>query len=291
MAGFVGNQLAELRSRESSSFRQNPVKYVALVLSILVAVGVAFFGVLIGVRDMSPLLIIMAAALVWAWKVAPHPWKPTAAHWVNRGLIAVIVLVSMLFLFMAYKSPESISELIPKRERFMVWAEPERYPHSGAQVRQALGLAERGRGLGGDESWFGINANVMHLPAVQNDFIMSFILYKFGWLAGLILVFAQLTYIRAVWSTSDLSARNAESAGNYRLREAHVVLGLIIFGLIWVHILQWGISWGNSLGLIPVMGQPMTWISSANSHMICIGFPLLVLALISTWISKEVDPS
>jgi cell division protein FtsW (lipid II flippase) len=73
----------------------------------------------------------------------------------------------------------------------------------------------------------------------------------------------------------------------YQYKGAGLVLSFTLFGLAWMHIAQFAISWGNALGLIPVMGQPMTWISAATSHMMFFGLPTLVLALIGMRITYK----
>ena len=53
-----------------------------------------------------------------------------------------------------------------------------------------------------------------------------------------------------------------------------------------MHVAHWLISWGNTLGLLPVMGQPMTWLTAGNSHIV--GFALLIgfLATVTGWINN-----
>jgi cell division protein FtsW (lipid II flippase) len=67
--------------------------------------------------------------------------------------------------------------------------------------------------------------------------------------------------------------------GHYTQVRSAKILGFIIKGLVMIHALQWVISWGNALGLLPVMGQPMTWLSSGNSHLIFVALFLLLASL------------
>jgi len=59
------------------------------------------------------------------------------------------------------------------------------------------------------------------------------------------------------------------------------VFHMIIYGFAWMTAIQWLISWSNVLGLFPVMGQPMTWISQANSHLIFFALPSLAFVMIA----------
>ncbi len=64
-------------------------------------------------------------------------------------------------------------------------------------------------------------------------------------------------------------------------------LGALLFGLAWMQAAHWAVSWGNVLGLLPVMGQPMTWLSSGNSHMLALAASSLVLGMIGAWVEAE----
>jgi len=37
------------------------------------------------------------------------------------------------------------------------------------------------------------------------------------------------------------------------------------------------------LGLLPVMGQPMTWLAAGNSHLLLFAYPALAFALLVAW--------
>jgi len=56
-------------------------------------------------------------------------------------------------------------------------------------------------------------------------------------------------------------------------------LSIVLLGSITLFALHWIISWSNALGLLPVMGQPMSWLSAGVSHQILMVFPC-VLAMI-----------
>jgi cell division protein FtsW (lipid II flippase) len=124
----------------------------------------------------------------------------------------------------------------------------------------------------------------MLIPAVQDDFIAAFLLNHFGGVIGLVLLSAQLLWISIMFA---LSAQLAQRQRNQELYAAHNILGNILFGLAWVHLLHWIISWGNVLGLLPIMGQPMTWLSAGNSHLMAIGMMTLLLAMMGSWVAEK----
>jgi len=60
-------------------------------------------------------------------------------------------------------------------------------------------------------------------------------------------------------------------------------LSLTLHGIAWLFAAHWLIAWGNVLGLLPVMGQPMTWLAAGNSHLAFFAYPALTLALLAAW--------
>jgi len=98
----------------------------------------------------------------------------------------------------------------------------------------------------------------------------------------------QLFYVGLLFYAGDKYRKWSDDAGYYKNKGAGLVLSAGLYGLAWMHIAQLIISWGNALGLIPVMGQPMTLISAATSHILFFGAPALVLGLVGIWITCEV---
>lgn len=283
MAGFVGMHLTEIRSGHAQSFRKNRLLFVLSYLKEIVLVGIACLLVLVGVNDMSPILIIAILVLALAWRVAPHPIERPWVKWIIRGCVGFLLSLFVALSCWTFSSPESLPQWFPQRERLLVWANPAQFPHSGRQVSQAMSMAGQGGWFGCQDRWFGPNGMANAIPMVQNDFILTFLFYKFGAVAGQILAAIQLGYLYALFSLSRRLREWSESIQMYRSRQAGNVWSYVIYGLAWIHVSQWAISWGNALGLLPVMGQPMTWISAANSHLLVIGFPTLVLGLVSSW--------
>jgi cell division protein FtsW (lipid II flippase) len=280
LGAFQGLQLVELRRYNSILYQKQPCRYLSVIIGIFGMFCVALLGVLGGVGDFSPIVIMGLLSLLWLWKIAPHPWKRnwTQVFWrsIVLGVMAGILFTGHSF----YSYPEKYPDDFPQKDRFLVWAFPKKHPHSGAQVLKSMRLAGMGGWTGAEPSWFGKNQAIYSLPAVQDDFIAGFILYKFGGIAGLMLAFVQIIYVLVLLRISYLTEKLAENEG-VENRQFDLFLSLVVFFLAWMHIIHWSISWANVLGLLPVMGQPMTWISSANSHMLFVGFPTVVFAMIS----------
>ena len=286
-AAFAGLHLGELRRHHSDLYQARPLKFIFDILIILFLACIAIFIILMGVRDISPVVIMGILFFAWIWQVAPHPWRTTPSRKFWRFFILALMVGICFLSHKYYTNPQSIPEFIPQRDRFLVWANPYQHPHSGAQVLKSMELAGVGAWTGAEPSFLGQNQSIYRLPAVQDDFIAGYILYKFGGMAGIALALCQIFYVILVLTISKNTGQWAETAGNFRQRQTGKLLSMILFLLTWVHITQWTISWGNVLGLLPVMGQPMTWISAANSHMVFIGLPALAAAFFAHCFEKK----
>jgi cell division protein FtsW (lipid II flippase) len=277
VAAFTGMNLNELRLMNAKQFKDHPLPLLWGFLRVLFFSGLLVITVLAGVRDISPVLILSVFLLAWIWAVAPHPTEESKKGILFRGGVVVFLLVSAFAVWWAYTHPRQLPNFLPQRDRFLVWAQPEEYPYAGEQVGKSMRLAGSG-GWTGVSTAFAPNGNIMTLPMVQNDFIGSFVLYKFGGFAGMILVLVQIIYVGALFEAGRAARQWGKTARHSEPRRAGDILSLILFGLAWMHTAQWAIAWGNTLGLLPVMGQPMTWISSANSHIAFFALPTLITA-------------
>ena len=287
-AAFVGMDLAELRNMNSRAFIENPAPMIWKFFKVLALVGVAAIMALAGVRDFSPLFILAVFFLAWVWAAARHPWKTdTPSLWVLRGAVGCAILGTVLAGGWIRAHPGRLPEGLPNRDRFLVWAAPEAHPHSGEQVMSALRYAGLGGWTGGTPSVFGGNEGIMRLPVVQNDFIGGFVLFKFGALAGMVLLWIQAIYVRALFEAGAAAKRWGAARRSYDRRMAGRILHLALLGLAWMQVAHWSIAWANALGLLPVMGQPMTWISAANSHLLFFAFPGLLLAMGAARMAEE----
>ena len=279
MAGFIGTNIRELRDYNPQHYSEQPFRNLLDLVKIFFIVGLGIVYVLVSINDISPVIILLIFLLAWFWKISPHPWKPTLATWVNRSFVICISGIGLSLALWAWFFPEQIPDFSQK-DRLLVWSNPLVHPHSGGQIIQALQLGVQG-GWTGNGQWYGLNNDIMSLPAVQNDFIASFILYKFGGLTAILIITIQFIFILFLFTISHRMMNNAINAGNFQYRRSCFAIHLMIFGFAWIHILHWMIAWGNALGVLPVMGQPMTWFSAANSNILFFGLPALMITMIS----------
>lgn len=116
------------------------------------------------------------------------------------------------------------------------------------------------------------------IPVVESDFAGSFLIGRLGAAAGLLLYGAQallliivaIGFVRVSWMPS--SGQLDEAVRRY--------IAIVLAGSAWLLLLQWSLSWSNMLGLLPVMGQPMTFLSYATSHHLFMAVPCILVFVV-----------
>lgn len=278
LLAYAGGRLWARRIGLGSYHRSRPlISTLQLLGFALIFVFLAAF-MLWAVQDMSPVVLLLLLLLPFAWRIAPHPLGvPSRGGWWVRIAVALALLGGIAFLTWAHKYPDQVPRWMPQYLRFMVWADPQRFVESGYQVNQALSLGAS-QSVESSPTIFGWNGAVMNLPEVQNDFIGTFLLNHFGVYFGWGVLLCQLTFALSLFTLSrNLADWGAK--GDASRRHAGDMLSLTIFAFAWLFLAHWLIAWGNVLGLLPVMGQPMTFIAAGNSHLLLFALPGLVLGL------------
>ena len=116
------------------------------------------------------------------------------------------------------------------------------------------------------------------VPVVESDFAATFLIGRFGLGAGVTLIAIQALVLiigfgAGVWLLRD-SSRDPIVSG------AHQAMAGVVIGAASLYTMQWVLAWSNALGLLPVMGQPMTWLSVGTSHHIFMAVPAALSILI-----------
>lgn len=286
LLGFVGLHVTQARRREAKAYRDSPLKFLAPYFRFA-AIFFLFIGAMVvGVRDFSPMVIMTVVLATWAWKMGGSQgefYKGFKVWMLVRPAILLGLVGFLALMYWVYNNPEQVPDGFPQKDRIMVWAQPDLHPHSGSQVLGSMDLVGQGKWEGARD-WFGKNGQSQTLPAVQDDFITAFLINRFGGIAGLLLLVTQLSYILLIFGLGRVVEKQMEE-GDFREQNAGVVIGFTLYGLAWMSVAHWLISWGNTLGLLPVMGQPMTWLTAGNSHLIAFALVILTMALITGWLS------
>jgi len=170
---------------------------------------------------------------------------------------------------------------LAQSDRIAAWAAPDLHPYSGEQQARALDAIRSG-------AWAGTRfegateQGVADIPNLKDDFAPSYFLHRLGIASGAALMLVQLALLIELTEIARRRHRRhaVEGRGEYR----RVMLGwfsyFLIYGtaaLLGAHIL---VSWGTNTGLLPVMGQPMPFVSAAGSHLGFFALPLLLIAIV-----------
>jgi cell division protein FtsW len=264
-------------------------RWLRLIAPALLFLALLSFA-LVQVDDYSPLVLLMlwTGVTMLAYSLAANNWKLAAC--LGAAAIAAIASVAML----REGGPEGLSRLPSAfyADRFQVWLEPERHPHTGQQLLQGASAIAAG-GLAGADSMFGLRAlglaagSSTAIPAVQDDFAPSFFLNRHGLLPALLLWGLQAGFLAGLLIIAAQAARAARQARNFRHAwlarfRCFALCGGAAF--VFGHFL---LSWGTNLAIFPVMGQPMSFLSAGGSHLLFFLLPLLAFSAVSAQSLEE----
>jgi cell division protein FtsW (lipid II flippase) len=121
------------------------------------------------------------------------------------------------------------------------------------------------------------------IPVVSNDFAGAYLVARHGIQSAMMLLgfqmglvsLAVLIYVRLQWPHS----------GDRREAVVRYFVSLLAVGSAALFGVQWLFAWSNVLGLLPVMGQPMTWLSYATSHHLLMALPAALTLLLAARLS------
>jgi cell division protein FtsW len=300
---------------ETGVFDLQPVEFAKLALTALsahcLAIGLGWhqeraavrwlrmagpallFAALLGlallqVDDFSPLILLLvwAMTMALAWSVAVRRLKATLA--LAGAACAAVGVIAWLRIGGA----DELAQWGFYADRFAVWLDPARHPHTGQQLLLAARAIGEGAWWGAD-NWLGMGAlgqaagSALHIPAVQDDFAPAFFIYRHGLLGALALWALQALFLVGVLQTAarafaaSVQARDFRQAWQWRFR-CFVLCGGAAFVL--GHLL---LSWGTNLAIFPIMGQPMSFLSAGGSHLLFFICPLLAFNAISAQSLEE----
>ena len=109
------------------------------------------------------------------------------------------------------------------------------------------------------------------IPVVETDFATAYLFGRLG-VGAAGLFFASQAGLVAIdiWAYARIAR---ERRGSRIEIGARRFLAVVVAGSVLLFILQWMLSWSNTLGLFPVIGQPMSMLSYAVSHHLFAALP------------------
>jgi cell division protein FtsW len=269
---------------DDKELRLRWLRLTAPALLFIALLGLA----LVQVNDFSPLILLA----IWLFCML-LAYAAAARRIALMAALGGLMLTGCLALgWLRSSGAEQLSNAGFYGDRFQVWVDPALHPHTGQQfLLGAKAIAEGG--WRGADGWLGVSnlgeaaGAVMSVPAVQDDFAPAFLLNRHGLASALGLWALQFLFLLGLIHAAASAHREALAARHYR----QAWLGrwryfALAGGAAFVagHLL---LSWGTNLSIFPIMGQPMSFLSSGGSHLLLFLCPLLALGVVSTQSNEE----
>ncbi len=115
------------------------------------------------------------------------------------------------------------------------------------------------------------------IPVIESDFSATYLIARHGRPIAILLAIGQIGLLLPLVATF-LILQNKRSRDPV-ITGANQSLGLIAVGAATLLLLQWSMAWANAFTMLPVMGQPMTWLSAATSHHLFMGIPIVIASI------------
>lgn len=254
-----------------------------LLFAMLLAVA------LVQVDDFSPLILL----LVWGAAIAFAFALVARRHWASGAVVCVVLSAcgAIALLRAGGVPPDGWSFY---GGRFLVWLEPLRHPHTGQQLLLGARAIAEGAWLGSD-SLLGVASlgqgagAALSIPAVQDDFAPSFFLNRHGLAGGLLLWVLQAGFIAGTVATAIRAFAASRRTRDFRQAWFGRFCCFALCGGAAFVLGHFLLSWGTNLAIFPIMGQPMSFLSSGGSHLLFFICPLLAFGAISAQSFEEIE--
>lgn len=202
-------------------------------------------GLILLQPDLGSAVVLVGTATVMGLTTAVRPRQ----LWIVAAIAVVLGSLSWAFVLQDYQ-----------KDRLLTFLDPQRDPlRSGYNVTQSIisvGSGQWfGRGLG-----LGPQSQLQFLPERETDFIFAVIAEELGFIgAGTVIVI----YAFLLWRLWRIGRRLSDDGARY------VVVGYcaLLFGQMVINI-------GMNLGVMPVTGIPLPFISAGGSSLLALSFGL-----------------
>ncbi|MCX8111842.1 MAG: rod shape-determining protein RodA [Bacteroidia bacterium] len=182
----------------------------------------------------------------------------------RRYLSLHIALAVLLWVWLGFSGYLYHEVLAPhQRQRIEVLLDPYKDPlGSGWNTIQARVALVAG-GLTGQGYGKGLQSKLDFIPQRHTDFAYCSIAEEWGWLGGVVVISLYLFFLlRIAWVAESTNNRFA------------LLYGYALSALLWIHLL---INVAMIVGLLPVVGIPLIFISYGGSSWVAIGWGLGIL--------------
>ncbi|MBV7271790.1 FtsW/RodA/SpoVE family cell cycle protein [Clostridium sp. PL3] len=135
-------------------------------------------------------------------------------------------------------------------KRLMVFLHPESDPNGAGYINSQISLVLKSVGLYGH----GLNSPPRTIPEIQNDFVLTYIIYAFGWIGGIVVISLAFIFIIRLFMAAK---KIRDSFGS-----------LVIQGFLCIFALKfiWNIL--MILGFMPIVSVSLPFISYGGSGLV-----------------------
>lgn len=187
------------------------------------------------------------------------------------GFIGIIMLAGGIFMLVsfAFAKDNRSATWVNRIERFFSSSEEEADDTANFQVMQSK-IAIAGGGLVGKSPGKSTQRNV--LPHPYSDFIYAIVLEEYGLIGG---IFVLALYLILLYRATRIILRAPQSFG-----------GLLAMGLAFSLVMQAMVNMGVAVGLFPVTGQPLPFISMGGTSLLFTGLSIGIIISVTREINK-----
>ncbi|MBO7460284.1 MAG: cell division protein FtsW [Bacteroidales bacterium] len=233
----------------------------------------------LGIRVMLPILVIVGlifpenfstAAMLFATCIVMMFLSKVKMKYIF-GFIGIIVVAGGIFMLVsfAFAKDNRSATWVNRIERFFSSSEEEADDTANFQVMQSK-IAIAGGGLIGKSPGKSTQRNV--LPHPYSDFIYAIVLEEYGLIGG---IFVLALYLILLYRATRIMLRAPQSFG-----------GLLAMGLAFSLVMQAMVNMGVAVGLFPVTGQPLPFISMGGTSLLFTGLSIGIIISVTREINK-----
>ena len=224
----------------------------------------------LGIRVMLPILVIVGlifpenfstAAMLFATCIVMMFLGKVKMKYIF-AFIGIIMVAGALFMLVSlvFSKDNRSATWLKRIERFVGSSEEEADDTANFQVMQSK-IAVAGGGLVGKSPGKSTQRNV--LPHPYSDFIYAIILEEYGLLGGIIVL---AFYLILLYRATRIMLRAPNSFG-----------GLLAMGLAFSLVMQAMVNMGVAVGLFPVTGQPLPFVSMGGTSLMFTGLSIGII--------------
>ena len=218
---------------------------------------------------LSPLV---TAILAGAWPWVLLGWVPLmgllawrSLPWPRLGLAAVLAIQALFALITPYLWLHGLKDY--QRDRLVLFLDPSKDPLGGGYhlLQSKVGIGSGG--LWGTGLMHGLLTKLQFIPEQHTDFIFSAVGEEMGFVGSLLIVAA---FVLLAWRLLQIATRARTDAES-----------LVVVGTAAMLLFQVVINISMTIGLGPVTGIPLPWVSYGRSAMIVNFFALGLCASVA----------